>query len=212
MSNSYSTSAYFWGRSFATLPFDILLPFLFIVICYFACHLDNSAGVFFLAVLSLELVYWQSASYGLFISTLFKDMNTAMTLVPVLLIPLMLLAGFFVSLDQTPKLFYAIAYLSPFKYGFQALITNQYRSEVDCGNGVYCNLLETRFRFPEGFWLNLVLLACIGAGFRIAAWIALYIISNPKRVVLDPPKLNREEETNLELRAVEIEMQPTVKI
>ena len=124
MSNSYSTSAYFWGRSFAIFPFDLAMPFIFIVICYFACHLNNTAGVFFLALLSLELVYWQASSYGLFISTLFKDVATAMTLVPILIIPLMLLGGFFINLNDTPKVFYAIAYISPFKYGFQAMITN----------------------------------------------------------------------------------------
>lgn len=53
MSNSYSTSAYFWGRSFASFPFDIAFPFLFICICYFACHLNNEAGIFFYAVLTL---------------------------------------------------------------------------------------------------------------------------------------------------------------
>jgi ABC-type multidrug transport system permease subunit len=124
MSNSYSTSAYFWGRSFATFPFDIAFPFLFISICYFACHLNNEAGIFFYAVLILELVYWHASSYGLFISTLFKDVTTALTLVPVLLIPLMLLGGFFINLNDTPKVFWAIAYISPFKYGFQGLITN----------------------------------------------------------------------------------------
>lgn len=205
MSNSYSTSAYFWGRSFATLPFDLAFPILFAVIAYFPCHLDNSAGVFFWALLSLELVYWQSASYGLFMSTLFKDINTAMTLIPVILIPLMLISGFFISLDQTPKIFYAIAYISPFKYGFQALITNQYRNPVDCGNGVQCNILESRFSFPEKFWLDLTLMACIGVGFRILAWISLYIISNPKRVVLDPPNTEvREEDSNVQIKAVEI--------
>lgn len=148
MSNNYSTSAYFWGRSFATFPFDVAMPFIFIVICYFACHLNNAVGVFFLAVLSLELVYWHSASYGLFISTLFKDVTTAMTLVPILIIPLMLLAGFFISLNDTPKVFYVIAYLSPFKYGFQAFITNQYREPIDCGGGVQCDLLQVRYKFP----------------------------------------------------------------
>lgn len=60
----------------------------------------------------------------------------------------MLLAGFFMNLNDTPKVFYAIAYISPFKYGFQALMQNEYKNPVDCGNGIECNLIDTRYQFP----------------------------------------------------------------
>ena len=45
-----------------------------------------------------------------------------MALVPVLIIPFMLLGGFFVDLEQYKDIrviFYPVMYLSPFKYGFQ---------------------------------------------------------------------------------------------
>jgi hypothetical protein len=43
--------------------------------------------------------------------------------VPVLIIPFMLLGGFFIDLGEYHDirvLFYPVMYLSPFKYGFQA--------------------------------------------------------------------------------------------
>lgn len=48
-----------------------------------------------------------------------------MALVPVLIIPFMLLGGFFVNLndvDDIRVIFYPIMYLSPFKYGFQGMM------------------------------------------------------------------------------------------
>lgn len=48
-----------------------------------------------------------------------------MALVPVLIIPFMLLGGFFINLDGVEDIrviFYPIMYLSPFKYGFQAIM------------------------------------------------------------------------------------------
>lgn len=48
-----------------------------------------------------------------------------MALVPVLIIPFMLLGGFFINLDDVNDIrvvFYPIMYLSPFKYGFQAIM------------------------------------------------------------------------------------------
>jgi hypothetical protein len=46
-----------------------------------------------------------------------------MALVPLLIIPFMLLSGFFLNLDKYHDIrviFYPIMYLSPFKYGYQA--------------------------------------------------------------------------------------------
>lgn len=46
-----------------------------------------------------------------------------MALVPVLIIPFMLLSGFFINLDNYTDIrviFYPIMYLSPFKYGYQS--------------------------------------------------------------------------------------------
>ena len=45
-----------------------------------------------------------------------------MALVPVLIIPFMLLGGFFINLDDVDDIrviFYPIMYMSPFKYSFQ---------------------------------------------------------------------------------------------
>lgn len=53
LSNTYSTSAYYLGRTVAVLPIEILTCFLFIAVAYFPCNLDNSAGVFFKSLLSL---------------------------------------------------------------------------------------------------------------------------------------------------------------
>lgn len=46
-----------------------------------------------------------------------------MALVPVLIIPFMLLSGFFINLNDYVDIrviFYPIMYLSPFKYGYQS--------------------------------------------------------------------------------------------
>lgn len=192
MNNTYSTISYFVGRNLAYLPLEWLLPFIFIILGYFSSHLNNNAGTFFLQLLILELVYWMSASYGLVISTAIKQFDVALALIPVLIIPLMLVSGFFVSLDQVPKFFYWLEYLSMFKYGYQGMITNQYSHPVDCGDGIYCDLLETKFKFPDAQWLNYFLLAFIGILFRVFAYFALEIISSPKRIKLGNKKIKHQ--------------------
>jgi hypothetical protein len=47
----------------------------------------------------VNAVYFCSASYGLVYAALIPKLETAMALVPVLIIPFMLLGGFFINLD-----------------------------------------------------------------------------------------------------------------
>jgi ABC-type multidrug transport system permease subunit len=108
MNNTYTTAAYFWGKSSATFPFELIVPFVFTIIAYFACNLNQDASVFFWAFLTMELVHFCAASYSLIISTLIKDLNVAMSLTPITIIPLMLVAGFFNNLTEVPKVFYIL--------------------------------------------------------------------------------------------------------
>jgi len=72
------------------------------------------------------LIYNASSGYALIIGTLFSDKQLAVTLTPVLIIPFMLFAGFFVNQDNIPKFLLPFEYLSIFKYGYQALMQNEY--------------------------------------------------------------------------------------
>ena len=62
------------------------------------------------------------AGYGLVISTFVPSMELAMSMTPVILIPMMLFAGFFVGQDKIPYYFYEFQYISPVKYAFQAAL------------------------------------------------------------------------------------------
>lgn len=80
---------------------------------------------FWKVILVVNCTYFLSSSYGLLYSTLIPKLETAMALVPVLIIPFMLLGGFFINLndvDDIRVIFFPIMYLSPFKYGFQGLM------------------------------------------------------------------------------------------
>ena len=68
------------------------------------------------------MIYAASGSYALIISTLFSDKQLAVTLTPILIIPFMLFAGFFVNQDNIPIWLIEFQYLSFFKYGYQALM------------------------------------------------------------------------------------------
>ena len=57
---------------------------------------------YFSFLLAVILIYNASQGYALIISAAFNDRQLAVTLTPVLIIPFMLFAGFFVSTSQIP--------------------------------------------------------------------------------------------------------------
>ncbi len=68
-------------------------------------NLYNTFPAYLLAAIAIEGIAWMSTSYGLVLSTLFKDAAVVMALVPALIIPLLLVGGFFSPLSQVHDFF-----------------------------------------------------------------------------------------------------------
>jgi len=98
LSKSYYTSAYFWGRSFSEFPFLILFPIVTVSIVYWVVGLNtyNASKVILFYIIQI-LTWFAGSGYGLLISTAIPKLEVAMALVPVLLVPLLAMAGFFVN-------------------------------------------------------------------------------------------------------------------
>lgn len=124
--NMYKVGPYFWAKISSELPFSILMPSTFGCIVYFTVGLNPTAGHFFVFLLTLILIYNSSSGYSLIISASFANKQVAVTLTPVLIIPFMLFAGFFVASSSIPVFLKEFEYLSIFKYGYQALMMNEF--------------------------------------------------------------------------------------
>ena len=124
--NMYKPSPYFWAKIFSELPFSVLTPIIFGVIVYYVVGYNPDPTCFLMFLLILVLIYNASSGYSLIISASFSDKQLAVTLTPVLIIPFMLFAGFFVSSDNIPVYLKEFEYLSIFKYGYQALMHNNF--------------------------------------------------------------------------------------
>ena len=134
--NMYLVSPYFWAKVLSELPFSVMTPLIFGAIVYYAIGFSTVYWwkfPLFLAI--LILIYNASTGYALVISSLISDKQLAVTLTPVLIIPFMLFAGFFVNQDNIPKWLIEFQYLSIFKYGYQALFLNEFTDlPLDCMN------------------------------------------------------------------------------
>jgi ABC-type multidrug transport system permease subunit len=96
--NMYRVSAYFWAKIVSEFPSSLLTPVIFGSIVYFIIGLNDDLWYKFPMFLGiLFLIYNASSGYSLIIGTMFSDKQLAVTLTPVLIIPFMLFAGFFVD-------------------------------------------------------------------------------------------------------------------
>ena len=132
--NMYNVTPYFWAKIMSEFPFSIVIPTLFGCITYYSVGLKPEAENFFIFLLILILIYNSFSGYSLVISASFSDKQLAVTLTPVLIVPFMLFAGFFVASSNIPWYLKEFEYLSIIKYGYQALMHNQFDYFVNARN------------------------------------------------------------------------------
>lgn len=124
--NMYRCTPYFWAKVLSELPFSIITPTVFGMIVYYTVGLAPDALTLIRFIILLILTYNASSGYSLIISAAFSDKQLAVTLTPVLIIPFMLFAGFFVATSSIPVYMIEFEYLSIFKYAYTALLHNQF--------------------------------------------------------------------------------------
>ena len=188
--NMYRTSPYFWAKVISELPFSIMTPVIFGCIVYYAIGFNPDFGTFIVFLVILVLIYNASSGYSLIISASFSDKQLAVTLTPVLIIPFMLFAGFFVSSDNIHWYLKEFEYLSIFKYGYESLMHNQfdvYNEQVlskippeDCYYKCWCYQTCNPFSQISANserWSSMMALGIIYAGCYMIAWIILARLS-----------------------------------
>jgi len=105
---------------------------------------------------------------GYLVSSIFHDYATATIIAPILQMPFMLFSGFYANLNSIAKWLVWIKWLSPIRYGLEAMMLNEYRvvneTEYDI-NGALA--------FDFGMWNCIILLIAIAVICRILAMFAL---------------------------------------
>ena len=147
----YNMGPYFMAKTLADAPVLTSIPFVAVLIFYFAIGLENSFEQFFMAYLVQVTTAWTAASLGYFISSLFENFTTVTGLAPVLVHPLILFGGLMVNNEKLPKWLSWFQYISPIKYGAEALLYNEFSNDK-----INRDQLTTFLGYNLGYW------KCIG--------------------------------------------------
>ncbi|KAB1222518.1 ABC transporter G family member 22 [Morella rubra] len=157
----YRLSAYFVARTTSDLPLDLVLPVLFLLVVYFMAGLKQSAGPFFLSLLTVFLCIVAAQGLGLAIGATLMDLKRATTLASVTVMTFMLAGGFFVK--KVPVFISWMRYLSFNYHTYKLLLKVQYEHVTPTINGM---------RIDNGFTEVSALVAMV-FGYRLLAYLSL---------------------------------------
>lgn len=135
----YRPSAYYIGKILQDVPLGIFVNFIFTTIAYFMVGLQPTAEKFFMFFFICTLVMLNSYTLCMFISNISKNYQVANVIAPLVLVLYLLPSGFLIKLDSIPIYWRWIKYISFFRYGFEALVLNEFDGlTFDCGTQKGC--------------------------------------------------------------------------
>jgi len=176
----YSPSAFFLARSISDIPFQLLLPTIFVSIVYYFIGLNPPADRFFGFLGTILLTANAAFSLGYAISAVAPTVGVALAIAPLIMMPLLIFGGFFVNTDSIPKYFIWLEYMSFFKYGFEAIVVNEWNGKtIGCDTGEICALtsgaqvIQSLGLNADNFGRDLGVLAILLIGFRVIAYLFL---------------------------------------
>lgn len=187
--DSYNAFIYFLAKTIAEFPFQLLFPLLFSVIVYWMLGLYPSAAAFFVFLFIIEMVSNTAYSFGLLATAFFPTVQVAMTFIPIIILPMMIVAGLFANTDRLDPYFVWLNYISFMRYGFLGVAVNEFsRIKSLCPPGMMnCrykngNEVLSYLGFQDWrWWYSIIALGVIIVVCRFFAGLALYIQGRGRR-------------------------------
>ncbi|KAI9159194.1 hypothetical protein H9P43_008531 [Blastocladiella emersonii ATCC 22665] len=195
----YRLPAFFFSKMAVEFPFQLAMPALLVAILYWMVGLQNDAGKFIITIVVTIAMALCGTAIGTLAACAFDDLSVALTIVPLLLLPLMLVSGLFAS--KLPAFIDWLKYLSPMKFGFTALVKNEFSGLVICptaddtpqarargctaGEDVITNL---NLDDQGSVVVNLIVMFALWAGLLILSYLALWrVVSSAKNIDFSAP-------------------------
>ncbi|XP_014360791.2 ATP-binding cassette sub-family G member 1 [Papilio machaon] len=177
----YSLGSYYISITLVDLPISIVSCLVFSIIVYTMSSqpLDVVRFLMFFAISLYTVLVAQS--FGLMIGAVFNVVNGTF-LGPALSVPMMMFAGFGVTLRDLPPYLYWGSYVSYLRYGLEGLIGAIYgleRPTLDCNQAKYCHyryprtFLKEVAMSPDMFWWDVLALTVFVFVLRTAAFLLL---------------------------------------
>lgn len=121
----YSLLSFYTSKILAELPVSIFTSFILTTIVYFIVGLKQNFVNYIIFIIIIFFCTLCGNAFGILIGTLFSKIELALSASPAIILPILLLSGFFIDSSNVPIYLRWIKYLSPIYYSFSALVQNE---------------------------------------------------------------------------------------
>ena len=157
----YGVLPYYLAKIMSELPSFIVPPTLFTLITFFGIGFTRTADNFLIFWAMIISTVIAGVSFGYFISSTVKNPVAAMQLAPVIIMPLMLVGGFYVNQDSMPIWMRIFSYIAPFKYSFNTFARTEFEGSPYPLAERMLNFLDIQTSISECFLYQIILILCL---------------------------------------------------
>ena len=190
-SESYNPYIYFLSKTFAEIPFQIMYPTLFSCVIYFMIGLAQSPEAFFIFLLILVLLSNVGNAFGIFVAAFFQSTEVAFAFVPIVFLPLMLVAGLFANTSRLDPYWLWLNYLSFPRFAYIGMFLNEF-NHVDslcaADNNTKCQFKDGAtviklygFDKTYSWWLCCICLVLFYVGFCFFGSVSLAMLGKRRQ-------------------------------
>lgn len=159
----YSSFPFYLSNQIFMIPFYMINMAISCVVMFFALNLSNDPGVNFVWFFFFFFVggYLGGGSIGLLASIMVDTIQEASSLNPILILPMLITAGFFARVKDINEPLRALSNLSLVRFPLQGVLLTQF------GDGFGQTPENAFFDFtPSSKWLNLIVICILIFGYR----------------------------------------------
>lgn len=169
---TYDIIPYFLSKLVIELPITFFLSFLTMIIRYWIMELQGNIGFFMLEIWILGLV---ASSIALFLGSITKNIKIALEASPLIFVPQIMFAGFFIKMSQIPHFLRWAQYLCSLKFTINLMMITEFG---ECDTEECQKLLSDNDVDKSLWWVYLCILIGLFVLFRVLSLISLSKISS----------------------------------
>jgi hypothetical protein len=177
---TYSSLSYFMSKIALELPLTLLQTLLQFILVFFMMNLQGNFIYFVLEAWGLGLA---SSSVAMALGASVSNVKDVTELAPLLFVPQLLFAGFFIRTSQIPVFLRWAQYLCSIKYAINLALITEFNSDLKSCQGAsapYCQaIIDTNDIEEDLWWVYVIVLIALFIGFRLIA--ALILVQKAKR-------------------------------
>ena len=164
----YGTTAFFFSKNIADFLIEIGCSVIFCLCVFWTVNYSaTNAAKPIIYMLILTLAHMSGTSLGLTAGAWFTRVDVAASLGSIMTLPFYYFSGYLRPLNQIPIGVRWVAYISPFRYSFDALMINEYSNVAGGGQ-----VLDS-YDITGSVWESIGYLVLVMMAFRVVAFAGL---------------------------------------